>query len=405
MERAPRCGTISYVNNPLSSSRSIRPKLYWDTTSMRIAVLGIKSLPAFAGADRVVEILLRHLPPEHSYHVYVATRDRPNMPDLTNVHFIYIPALTGKHLRAFSYFLFCSLHSLFLGDYDVAHVHNSDFGLLCAILKLKRGTKIVGTFHGNPYERAKWGRIAKAYLKLSESCFVLFADRLTSVSRFKKSERKPVSYIPNGIDTDFAISESGGFDYGAYQIEIGQYILFACGRLDSTKGLHTLLEAFCSLTIPLKLFAIGDFSHDRQYADRIEALARPRKDIVLHRTLLAKPILLEILRGARLFVFPSEVEAMSMMLLEAVSLKTLVVCSDISENREVMGDNYKYLFKVKSATDLSEKITGALRERDVDATMEGVLERCRKEFSWDAIAHKYVAIYEAAYRDLSHFVQ
>ncbi len=38
---------------------------------MRVAVLGIKSVPATMGADRVVEMLIRRTPRQHRYVVYV----------------------------------------------------------------------------------------------------------------------------------------------------------------------------------------------------------------------------------------------------------------------------------------------------------------------------------------------
>ena len=64
---------------------------------MNIAVLGSKSLPAFAGADRVAENILLHLPAGagHRYHIYVVrTPAQPRAFDFApHIRVIPIPAV------------------------------------------------------------------------------------------------------------------------------------------------------------------------------------------------------------------------------------------------------------------------------------------------------------------------
>ena len=83
---------------------------------MNIAVLGSKSLPAFAGADRVAENILHHLPTDdgNRYQIYVVrTPAQPRAFDVApNLRVIPIPALSGKHSRATSFFLLSALHCI-----------------------------------------------------------------------------------------------------------------------------------------------------------------------------------------------------------------------------------------------------------------------------------------------------
>src|SRR4051794_17238777 len=102
---------------------------------MRIAVFGIKTLPAYAGADRVVEQVLAHVPDGHDVTVYLV-RGPEQLSCTEDRHYVYIPALRGKHTRAFTFFLLSTLHFLVKGHADVAHVNHSDFGLFCPLLKL-----------------------------------------------------------------------------------------------------------------------------------------------------------------------------------------------------------------------------------------------------------------------------
>jgi len=360
---------------------------------MKIAILGIKTLPAFGGADRVVESLLKNWPHKNKYDIYLLRSKAQPLSCTDTMHYIYIPASGGKHLRPFIFFLLCSFHYLLKGNADIVHVHNSDFGLFVPLLKLKRNVKVVGTFHGNPYERGKWNALAKLYFKFSESLFVRFCDALTSVSRRDSMANKEVKYIPNGVDFFSKENVSGLVDLSKFGVERNNYILFACGRLDSTKGLHHLLEAYLSGDFVEKLLVIGDFSHDLNYAKQIRETARKSNKIIVHDSLLAKEDLIEVLKHCKAFVFPSEIEAMSMMLLEAISCKKVIICSDIEQNVEVVGSDYKYLFSIAEKNDLLQKMRMALQDEKPEEMMERLFERCAAKYKWSSIAEKYMQVF------------
>jgi glycosyltransferase involved in cell wall biosynthesis len=360
--------------------------------SMKVAVLGIKTMPAYAGADRVVERVLEQLPDE-AFTIYLV-RGGPKLTCTSTRHYVYVPTLKGKHLRAFSFFVLSTLHFLAKGDADVVHVHNSDFGLFCPLLKLKR-RPIVGTFHGDPYLRAKWGLGARTFLRLSEWVFIRTCDVLTSVSAVEKGGVAEILHIPNGVHAEDSGDESpdallaARFGLGPYE-----YVLFACGRLDSTKGLHHLLDAYRGLSITQRLLVVGDFSHDARYTEAIRDAAALDDRVILYPELLDRQALYDTLRGAAVFVFPSEVEAMSMMLLEAIASRTLVVCSDIAENGAVVGDGYPMLFRSGDPDSLREVLLTAMSlTQDEREQLTADLADVASAFDWSTIAARYESLY------------
>jgi glycosyltransferase involved in cell wall biosynthesis len=362
----------------------------------RVAVLGIKSLPAFAGADRVVEHLLDRFSPENEYTVYLIRDGGPTLACTADRHYVYIPALKGKFLRAPSYFILCCVHYVLKGRYDIAHVHNSDFGVFCPLLKLKRGARVIGTFHGDPSTREKWNWLAKALLRASESVFVRACDTLTSVSADKVVTGRAVHYIPNGTDGAASVQTSGeNVPYRDLALRECEYVMFACGRLDRTKGLHHLLEAYRELRTNARLLVVGDFSHDVGYSGAIDRAASADSRVVLHKQLLDQKTLLDALRRCAVFVFPSEVEGMSMMLLEALMSAKVVVCSDIPANLAVVGTDYPFLFASHDSSALRSVLASAL-----DVSMEGwdagpLRKRIAGMFSWDKSAAAYEELYDA----------
>ena len=368
---------------------------------MKIAVLGSKSLPAFAGADRVAENIVQHLPADdgNRYHVYVVrTPAQPRAFDFApNIRVVPIPALNGKHSKATTFFFLSALHCALVLRPDLAHAHDSAFGPFAWILRILRpGLPILGTFHGNPYERAKWSRFAKAFLRFSEAAFVRGCHALTTVARAKVAEvqarvKTPIEFIPNGVDPAPAIPQTLLAE--KYGLVPGHYLMFAAGRMDPTKGLHHLLDAYDGLRPELPLLVVGGFEgHNQEYSDQLLARCRATEHVVLLPKLLTQPELFELVAGAKLFVFPSEIEAMSMMLLEVVSCGVPVLASDIAENVEVVGADYPWLFRNADAADLADKLARFLKTGP-GPEIAAVRERCAREFNWTAIAARYLALY------------
>jgi glycosyltransferase involved in cell wall biosynthesis len=365
---------------------------------VNVAILGIKSIPAQAGADRVVERLLEHRSPEHEYWIYIRKDTESGATCHDNLHFIHVPALRGKHLGAFVYFLLCTAHCLLKRRYDVAHVHNSDFGLFVPLLRLKPGLRVLGTFHGDPYTRQKWGPLARFYLRCSERVFVSASHRLSSVSRFKDQApglfgRRSVLYIPNGVDAvDFSKPPQQPFPYAQYGLVPGNYVLFAAGRLDRTKGLHLLLAAYRQLPQAPRLLAVGDFAHDAAYSAQIQAQAAEDERVVLYPSLLARDTLLDVVHRCAVFVFPSLYEAMSMMLLEAIACGPRIVASNIDANLELLGADYEFAYPAEDADALAASLGAALA---APAGSPALWQRTRERHSWPRIAKAYEAQYAA----------
>lgn len=368
---------------------------------MKIAVLGSKSLPAFAGADRVAENIVQHLPADdgHRYHVYVVRTPAQPLPfdPAPNVRVIPIPALDGKHSKATTYFFLSALHCALVLRPDLAHVHDSAFGPFAWILRILRPRMpLLGTFHGNPYERAKWSRFAKWFLRVSEGAFIRACHALTTVARAKVADvqarcKTPIEFIPNGVNPAPAIPHT--FLAEKYGLVPGSYLMFAAGRMDPTKGLHHLLDAYDRLRPELPLLVVGGFEgHSQDYSEKLLARCRATEHLVLIPRLLAQPELFELVAGAKLFVFPSEIEAMSMMLLEVISCGVPVLASDIAENVEVTGAEYPWLFRNADPAHLAEQLARFLRAGP-GPEIAGLRERCARDFNWTAIALRYLALY------------
>jgi len=143
----------------------------------------------------------------------------------------------------------------------------------------------------------------------------------------------------------------------------------------------------------LRLVVIGDSQTDPEYSQEIRELADQRVHFIPF--IADKAELFGILVGAKIFVFPSTVEAMSMALLEAASLAVPVICGDIPANTTVLPEHALY-FRSGDAGDLCDKLKWAVNNPEEMKRM-GLRAQAwvRENFSWDVIAKQYDELYRS----------
>ncbi len=363
----------------------------------QIAYLGIKGLPSRAGADRVVEAIVRGIDHEHYRPVvYCSSIEVPKETVLPGVALIRIKALPGKHLHATSLFLFAALHCLLFGRYDLVHLHNVEASFVLPLLRLRY--RVITTSHGPAQARDKWGKLAKVLIRSMEYPYIYFSSRITSVAKplatyYQATYGRPVDYLPNGVDKDVTIDvASVQALLGEHGVQPGRYLLFAAGRVLATKGCHHLLQAYRELAVDDKLVIVGDTSHVPAYARQLEELADER--VVFIPFVADKATVLGLIQSARLFVFPSTVEAMSMMLLEAASVGTPILCSDIPENTTVLPEQALF-FATADANDLAQKLAWALAHPTEMAQLgEAARTWVQQQYDWQTIVEQYEQLYQ-----------
>jgi glycosyltransferase involved in cell wall biosynthesis len=139
------------------------------------------------------------------------------------------------------------------------------------------------------------------------------------------------------------------------------------------------------------LVIVGDAETDREYAEELRHLADSRVRFIPFISDTGE--LFGILSKARVFVFPSTIEAMSMVLMEAASLGAPIVCSDIPANRAALSERAVY-FRAGDPDDLYRKLSWVITHRE---EMKEMGRKARAwvtgRFSWDVIAKEYDHLY------------
>jgi len=363
---------------------------------VRIAFIGLRAIgpSAAGGIEKTIEELgTRLVALGHEVTVFTRTRyDDGRIENFKGIRIRRLPAIYTKHLEAISNTLLAVLHAL--RGYDVVHFNATGPALLAGFPRLF-GRKVVVTVHGLDWKREKWGRFAKLWLKLGAWASVTFPHRTTVVSRTLKRHyqewlQQDVDYIPNGV----TLPESAHLRDLPNPLGLpkGSYVLFL-SRLVPEKGCHTLIRAFRSLPTELKLVIVGPPTHSEDYAAHLRELADgdPRIIFAGPHFGTGKDALF---RDAYLFVLPSTIEGMALVLLEAMSFGAGCLCSDIPENLEVVetagGELVAATFETNNARNLAERLGELLHAPDRVALLgQRAREHVASSFNWNTIARAY----------------
>lgn len=357
----------------------------------KIAVIGLKGLPAFGGAATVGENIIEELKEKYDFTIY-ATASHTNKEGLYNGYTqIVFKKFPIKKLNVFYYYIVSAFHAFFFGKYDLINLHHIDGAFILFLLRLRY--KVVSVSHGRPYNHIKWGKMARRYLIINEKFFLSLSNQVVSVSKdlagiYRKITKTPVQYIPNGI-SPIEPTDSIPPSYNK------NYIMFAAGRIIESKGCHILLGALKQLEYKGKILVIGDLGQVPKYKKTILSLAE-NLDVEFLPIIKNKPLLMEYIKKARLFVFPSNYEAMSMMLLEVVSVKTPVIASNIVANTNVFDDSEVLFFEVDDVNDLAHKIEWAFNNSNkMEQKTNCAYQKMINEYQWKDIALQYDALFQS----------
>ncbi|TFG88217.1 MAG: glycosyltransferase [Gemmatimonadales bacterium] len=217
-------------------------------------------------------------------------------------------------------------------------------------------------------------------------------DVLTGVSRtqceyYRRRYGVPMAYIPAGADAKEKVRP-----HEIRRLGLGSdpYVLYV-GRLSPEKGVHTLVSAFGRMGGRRRLVLAGPVC-DRRYGQRLKDLAGG-DDRILFAGAVKGRMLGELFSNAAVYVQPSQLEGLSMALLEAMSYGCCCLVSDIPENLEAIGHAGRS-FACDDAEGLRERLACLLDDPD-EAHALGTKARRRviECYDWEKITSQFEDLY------------
>ncbi|MGB5436865.1 MAG: glycosyltransferase family 4 protein [Maribacter sp.] len=367
-------------------------------TVKKIAFFGIKYFPSRGGTSRVAENLIRNMAKNHDVTIY-CYKNKLAKTYIEGVKVIEFPAVKLGSIGVFIYYYICYCHIRLFGTYDIVHAHKIDSFFF--LKGLSKKAKVIATVHGVPYKDGVWGRLAKSFFLMNERRFLKFKGVKTAISQplcnyYKDKYNVDVLFVPNGINPVEENQESTIETFWPKTVpKDSPYVFFAARRIMGIKGLHTMLKAYNRINYKGNIFVAGDFDFNPTYIKEAKELS---KGLNVYYLGYVNPLssLLELVTKSEYFVFPSEIEGMSIMLLEVASTGKPILASDIPENTQVFDDNDVLFFKSKDINDLSQKLKWIENNKSAFVTMgKNAKTKVNNHYTWDKITLEYISLYNS----------
>ncbi|TRZ46022.1 glycosyltransferase family 4 protein [Robertkochia solimangrovi] len=247
----------------------------------------------------------------------------------------------------------------------------------------RRIVTIHDVYHLRFADELSW--IKKWYAKLFYNLAIRLSDTIITVSEFSKSEinsliihDKDINVIHNGFET----LESGEIIEDKVYLE--KYLLYV-GNIKPHKNLEVLIEGFKLFKEnfgkyeDLSLKIIGRDDND-EYSQYIKKSISSNNDIEMIGY-VSNERLVQLYKGATIFILPSKYEGFGIPILEAFSYQIPVISSNAASLPEVGGNAVLY-FKSDSPENLAGQLLKLVSNNKLQYKLVNLGVERMKLFSW-----------------------
>ena len=360
----------------------------------RVAIIGTRGYPSYYGG---FETAVRRLVPnlaDAGWDVTVYGRKGTQNDDPTRDPRVAVRQTRGiesKALSTLTYGLTASSDAIVRGS-DVALVMNVANGFWLPFLRL-RGIPTVVNVDGIEWERAKWGKLARAVFRAGAWLTAKFADTIVvdaeAIGDYwrKKFGRESV-FIPYGGDLD------AGFDV-PLGLRRRQYVLVVA-RFVPENTIAEFLEAAEALAGEHDVVIVGSSGYGGELDERARALADGNEKVQWLGHLSDDRLLHALWEHAGVYFHGHSVGGTNPALVQAMALGAPTVALDTVYNREVLGVDHT-AFVPAEPREIASAIVTVLGDPEQQEHMSALAtERARHRYSWRSVAEGY----EAALRQL-----
>lgn len=354
---------------------------------MRVAFIGTRGVPAsYSGFETCVEQVGRRMV-ERGHEVIVFCRSahyRERMSEYKGMRLEYIPAVRQKHLETLSH---TTLSALRLPSRTAIVCMGVGNAPVVRGLEI-RGRRVVFNVDGADWQRDKWGRFARSYLRFCErlaarSRGVIVADARAVQDYYEREYGRQTELVPYGADPP---ADRGTTALDRFGLETGGYLLFV-GRLVPENAPDQFLEGVKLSGLPTPAVVVGDAPYADQYKKTLRATA---PDNAVFTGYQFGPAYQQLTANAGIFVLAAGVGGTHPVLVEQMAAGNAILARETESNREVLGD--AGLFWQTPA-----ELGGLIRDLWPDRGRRERLGECARvraaeRYSWEVVTTQYLEL-------------
>ena len=244
-------------------------------------------------------------------------------------------------------------------------------------------------------------------LELSDSVVAVSPWLKQDLSNFYGHYSGKIGLITNGIDLDFfnpseiSISREDFFAERGIAKAAGKKVVLHASSLDFRKGTDLVVDAAKSLLKARDdlLFIFSGIFGSKEYADMVFSLIDKYPGSVHYIGHTRYEDMPALYHFSDVLLHPSRYEPFGLAVLEAASMGTVPVVSDIPIFSDALGKDFEFRCSL-DPEDLRKKTILALDQlHNVKESLPAIRKRLSEDYSWDTQAAQFVSIYKKLLAD------
>lgn len=360
----------------------------------RVAVIGTRGYPSYYGG---FETAVRRLVPslaDAGWDVTVYGRNGAQNDDPTRDPRVTVRRTQGiesKALSTLTYGFTSSVDAIVRGT-DVALVMNVANGFWLPLLRL-RGVRTVVNVDGIEWERAKWGKLARAVFRAGAWLTAKFADTIVVDAEaigeyWRKNFGRESVFIPYGGERDASAEVPLDLRHRGYVLVVARFV--------PENTIAEFLEAAKILAREHDIVIVGSSGYGGELEQLAGHLADGNEKVRWLGHLSDDRLLHALWEHAGVYFHGHSVGGTNPALVQAMALGAPTVALDTVYNREVLGPDHT-AFVAAEPSGIASAISMVLRDPEEQERMSALAtERARSRYSWRSVSEGY----EAALRQL-----
>jgi len=377
---------------------------------MRVAIIGSRGIPAKYGGFEVFTEELSTKLSQKGYTVTVTCEEgcSDHAGHYQGVNLAYHPINPPKNyfFRKF-YELFGDLYFLvrLSRRNDVILLLGMTAGSLTFLPKiLSRSLKLVINIDGVEWKRDKFNSFEKAFLKFNTTVATKVSDAiiLDAKSMAHHIDSNVVAksvYIPYGVNHPVPVEWNNLLLNPLVRICPEIKNLKKCGfwlavaRLEPENNILTIIKGFIQSTTERPLVIVGNFSSPSYQEEVNSLLAETDKQIFLTGGIYNNSNLLDMLRGhCFAYIHGHSVGGTNPALLEAMSMKNVIIAHDNEFNREVCKESAMFFDSPRALADIVNMVESNPEQYAV--LKQRAYDRVTKDYEWGKVVDAYDALFK-----------
>lgn len=311
------------------------------------------------------------------------------------VRIVRLPTIQAKGTDTLVHSALCTAHSL-LSPYDIIYFCGVGSAIFSSPARL-RGASTIVNVDGADWQRAKWGRLGKLWLRWSEAMAArlassVIADHPVIAERYKRQFGIDCELISYGAEVN--LDDPGTNTLEKFGLKPDNYLLYV-SRLTPENAADLVMESHLASGSKMPLVVVGDAPYLPGFLTKLHQLAESSQGRILMIGYQFGEAYRQLSHHARGFVFPTSIEATRPVLLEQMGSGGCVIARDTPSNRHILGDAavwFDHAEPLPSLTSAIREVTSAGFQRQ--AFQEKARERIRSHYSWDHVTDQYEILFK-----------